>query len=40
MIFNIQRYSTHDGPRDPHRRLPERLLAGLPLVPEPGEPRP
>lgn len=39
MIFNIQRYSTHDG-QDPHRRLPERLLAGLPLVPEPGEPRP
>ncbi|MCS6067266.1 hypothetical protein LNO81_08555 [Klebsiella variicola subsp. variicola] len=26
--------------QDPYRRLPERLLAGLPLVPEPGKPRP
>ena len=36
MIFNIQRYSTHDGPGI--RTVV--FLKGLPLVPEPGEPRP
>lgn len=39
MIFNIQRYSTHDG-RIRTVVFLKRLLAGLPLVPEPGEPRP
>ncbi len=40
MIFNIQRYSTHDGPVYSNRGIPERLLAGLSLVSEPGKPLP
>ena len=40
MIFNIQRYSTHDGPGIRTVVFPERLLAGLSLVPEPGKPLP
>lgn len=40
MIFNIQRYSTHDGPGIRTVVFLKGMLHGLSVVPESGKPRP
>ncbi len=40
MILDLQRYSTHDGPGIRTVVFLKGCSAGLPLVSEPGKPRP